>query len=607
MSRKYSLSLVLVLLTAMMLVSAACGAQQAPQVQQILPTQAPTQAPAAKPTEAPKAAAPAAATSAPAQAPAAGAASADDAKRVIRKIVFLSQTQASDPQEFETTRLVTEDLKKLGLDVEHRAMPYEQQSDVVWYNRDKWDMTSWRMVGRAERSDPDELVYNLFHSSTAEKGFNFVGYNNPDYDKLAEAQRTEVDKDKRKALIQQAQQLIAKDQPYGFYVYPRLAFVYNNQVWDPATIVEQKGIGIKNFWTFIKATPKGTQKDMVTNGFATVKAINPLYISGAVDSWVTELVWDRLMRIDEKGLPQPWAAEKVEWKDNTTVEVTLRAGQKWHDGKPVTAEDVIFSFQSPAGDLAPMYKPFVAGIANIEKVNDTTLRFKLAKPSAAFETASLAKVNLIPKHIWEPILNDLKAKNVNAETYQEDKPIGSGPFKFVNWKKGEEIVLEANKDHWAAPKMNRWILRQPANVEAVLGALGSGEVNFLSDYTGDYAVLQDRVTKDSKLTMVTTTEIGMRFVGFNERRAPFNDPAFRRALSYAINREAIAKNIFKGFALPADSHVSQALEFWRADKLDAPGYDIEKAKSILKDAGYELNAQGKLMYPKGKTETLTPN
>lgn len=614
MSQKRVL-MVALMTVAMITLVVACGGQAAPQVQQVLPTQAPAAAPAQKPAEAPKAEAPkaaapteapkAAAPQAPAQQPAAPA--AVDKDRLVRKLVLLSNVQAQDPQEFEVTRLVAEDLKKLGLDVEHRAIPWEQQSDLVWFNREKWDFTSWRMVGRPERLDPDEFIFNLYHSSTAKDGFNFVGYNNPEYDKLAEAQRAETDLAKRKAIVQQAQQMLAKDQPYGFYAYPRVSFVFNNQVWDEKSIVDAKGIGIKNFWTFIKATPKGQQQNMVLNGFATVRAINPLYISGGVDSWITELIWDRLMRIDEEGLAKPWAAEKVVWKDPTTVEVTLRQGMKWHDGKPVTVEDVIFSFNAPAGNLSPMYKPFVGRIDKIEASGPNVVTFKLKGAYSAFETASLAKINLIPKHIWEPILADLDAKKVNAETYQEEKPIGSGPFKYVNWTKSEQIVLEANKDHFAAPKMNRWILRQMANVEAALGQLASGEMNFLSDYTGDYAVLETRVKADTKLTMITTTEVGMRFLAYNHRRAPFDDPAFRRALSHAVNRDAIVRQVYKGFGVAADSPVSKALDVWRPATMDSPTFDIDKAKAILKDAGYEWTPDGKLMYPKGKTEKLTPN
>ena len=240
------------------------------------------------------------------------------------------------------------------------------------------------------------LVYNLFHSSTREKGYNFVGYYNPEYDKIVEAQRAELDKEKRRELIWKAQEIIANDQPYTFYVHELMDFVYNNEVWEPSSIIEEAGIGIKNFWTFVSATPKGEQKDMVLCSGPVIQAINPLYISGGTDSWVTELIWDRLMRVGPDGLPRPWAAEKVEWLDSTTVDVTIRQGMKWHDGQPVTIDDVIFSFEAPMGDEAPMYKPFVSVIDSIEATGPYTVRFKLKKPYVPFETSSLAKINLIP-------------------------------------------------------------------------------------------------------------------------------------------------------------------------------------------------------------------
>ena len=116
---------------------------------------------------------------------------------------------------------------------------------------------------------------------------------------------------------------------------------------------------------------------------------------------------------------------------------------KWHDGQPVTLDDVIFSFQAPAGDKAPMYKPFVTDIASIEKIGDQTLRFTLKQPNATFLTATLAKINLIPKHIWEPVLKDLAGKPETAEQLKEVSKIGSGPFKLVRWKPTEEILLGA--------------------------------------------------------------------------------------------------------------------------------------------------------------------
>ena len=483
-----------------------------------------------------------------------------------------------------------------------RGLPRPQVSDIVWYNRDKWDITMWRMVGRPERSDPDELIYNLFHSSTREKGFNFVGYQNPNYDKIAEAQRAEIDQAKRKVLVHQAQDMIMADLPYLFLVYPKNVVAYSSNVWKKDTIVDQSGIGVRNFWTFIGATPVGSQKDMVLNAAEALNAVNPLYISGAIDSWVTDLVWDRLMRVGPDGLPQPWSAESVTFVDPTTVEAKLRPGQTWHDGKPVTVEDVIFSFEAPAGDKSPMYKPFVANIASMEKVDDRTIRFKLKAPNASFFTSTLAKINLIPKHVWEPILSGTQLQGKNAEAYQEPQPVGSGPFKVVRFKLQEEIVLEKNPSHWAAPKMDRWILRIVTNTEAAVGMLRRGEVNFLSDYRGDPKILDD-IAKQQK---EHRDRLDRRH-GLPLRRAQPAPPAVRRrelpqgAEPHHQPQPDGAGGVerLRGAGELARLGRAAVLAQGRA----APGRIVEEAKKLLEKAGYKL-VGGKLHYPDGKKEEL---
>jgi peptide/nickel transport system substrate-binding protein len=524
--------------------------------------------------------------------------------RRVRELIMLTRPQAVDPREFETARLLAPEFEKLGVKVTVRVMPWEQMADYVWYSRDKWDMTMWQMVGRPERSDPDEFAMNLFHSSTAVNGYNFVGYQNRTYNNIAEAQRIKTDLKTRQQLIREAQKIIARDVPYVFLVFPESAYAYNNTVWDPKTVIEQTGLGIKNFWTFDQARPLGSAQDMILNTNDPVQAINPLYISGAADSWVTELIWDRLFRVGADGLPRPWAAEKAEWLDSVTLDVTLRRGMKWHDGRPVTADDVIFSFMAPGGDEVPMYKPFVRNIEKIEKRSDTVIRFVLREPYAPFLIASLAKVNIIPKHIWESVLADLGRKPENAESYQEATPIGSGPFKFVQWKKSEEIVLEAVPDHFAAPKMRRWILRIVPNVEAALGGLRQGQINFLANYSGDPQILDKLVKENRSLTLVSTMDVGMRFLAFNLRRPPFDDAAFRQALNMATNKKAIRSVVYKGYAAIADSFVSPALQFWYNPELPKWEYNIRAARDHLTKAGYTWDSDGRLLYPAGKAETL---
>jgi peptide/nickel transport system substrate-binding protein len=468
-------------------------------------------------------------------------------------------------------------------------------------------MAMWRMVGRPERSDPDEFAYNLFNPATAATGYDFVAHNDPNYMQIAEAQRAELDQGKRQQLLYDAQTAIDREQPYIFLVYPKNLFAYDKTVWKPETIVEQSGIGVRSFWTFLRAEPLTAQKDMICNASEALLAINPLYISGAIDSWITEIVWDRLMRMDPSGQPVPWAAEKIVHVDATTIDAVLRPGQTWHDGKPLTPEDVVFSFMAPAtGDKSPMYKPFVANIKDVTVVDARTVRFTLKTASAAFEASTLAKINLIPKHVWEPILKDLAGKPQNAETVQEPIPIGSGPFKVARYKLQEEIVLEANPNYWEKPKISRWILRVVTNVGATLGMLARGEINFLTDYRGDPKILSDFAKQNPNIQDVATIDMGFRFLAPNQRRPPFNDPNFRRALSAATNRQLMAQAAWNGYAVPANSFISPALKFWSKPGIDNLKFDVAGAKKILGDAGYVLVGNA-LHYPAGVKETVTDN
>ena len=516
----------------------------------------------------------------------------------VPQIVVLSNVQAADPIEFESTRLLVENMKQLGLNVEHQAMPWEQQADLVWYNRQDWQMTAWRMVGRPERMDPDEFVVNLFSSDTAEDGYNFVGFISPEYDELALEQRGIVDREARRDVIYEAQEIIANELPYLYVAHPKLPFAFRSDVWDPATVVDAQGIGIKNFWTWIEAEPVGDQKSFIVNTGDALQGINPLFIAGDAPSRITEIVWDRVMRIGPDGLAQPWAAEAVEWEDDTNILVTLRSGMTWHDGEPVTAEDVAYSFEVPKTGEAPQYKPFVDKIDSIEVIDDLSLRFTLSEPWVAFETASLAKLNIIPKHVWEPIIADLMTQDdATAEDYQEETPIGSGPYRYIDWTVSEQAILEANPDHWAAPKAEGWIIRIIPNQESALGQLKTGELNFLMEWEGDPTILQETADSEANIELVATTELGFRFFAMNTRLPPFDDPALRRAIAHVVPKEAIINNIFKGFAEPADSYVSLAIDYWHNPDLPQYEFSVDQAKAVLMEAGYSFDAEGQLLLP----------
>ena len=540
---------------------------------------------------------------------------------VVPPIIVHSVTQAERPIEYETTRLVVENMRELGLEVEHRAIPWAQLIDEIWYSRTEessaadrpFQMTHWRMVGRPERSDPDEFTYNLFHSSVRDGGYNFIGYNNPEYDALAEAQRVEVaDKEARLGIICEAQQVIRHDMVNAYFIHPLTPQVVNTAVFNPDSITTQAGIGVHNFWTWIGIEPTTDDKTLITSTTSFLNSFNPLEIAGDAPSRVTEMTWDRLMRINPIGVPEPWAAESVVWEDQLNVVVTLRAGMKWHDGEDVQSDDAAYSFEAAlAGTMqtkdgeerfqpeAPDYFPFASNVANIEIIDDLSLRFTLNTPSAAFETSSLAKLNLIPKHIWEPIINDLLTQeDADVDSIQEEIPIGSGPFKYVAFDVNEFVYLEAFDDHWARPNIDAWIMNVLPNQEATLGQIQAGEMNFLWEWPGDPGVLQSIVDDNEHLDLFSAISIGMNYFAFNVRYAPFDDVSFRQAIAHTIPQQFIIDNIFNGLAAPADSFVSAALEYWRqCDDLPTYDFSIDGARALLEGAGYSWDDEGRLHYP----------
>lgn len=526
----------------------------------------------------------------------------------VRSIELTADNKAANPNANQAAYLLADMWKKLGLDVKVKEVPYKQKLDVVYFDRSTcegaacFDMAMWSIVGRPERSDPDEVIFNLFHSSTGAKGYNYPGYANPDYDKAAAGQQVETDLAKRQALVHKAQEIQANDPSYIFFVNPIVNYAIRKDVFDEKTVVEQSGLGILNFWTHTKLTPLGAKKDIVLNTSDNLLNLVPMAIGGAAASWITDLVWDRMLRISPKGLPEPWAAESYKWVDDKTIDLTLRAGMKWHDGKPVTSDDVVFTF-GEVGAMAPMYAPFLSVIDKVQKTDDRSVRMTLKSPSAPFLTSTLAKVNLTPAHIWRPVVTDLKAKGQTLDSYQPEELIGSGPYKFVHWRRNAEVLLTANKDHWAAPKAERWILRIVPNMEATLGMLKQGEINFLSEYRGDYETLQQVAKETPSIAIKSGVTIGVEYMGFNLKRMPMKDQAFRRALSLATDRALLAAEAWKEQAVPTNSIVSTVLDFWHNPNVEKGMYDLEKAKQVLTAAGYSW-VNGRLHYPDGVKDTV---
>jgi peptide/nickel transport system substrate-binding protein len=282
-----------------------------------------------------------------------------------------------------------------------------------------------------------------------------------------------------------------------------------------------------------------------------------------------------------KSMPgQPQAPSLAEsWSesaDGLTYEFRLRQGVTFHNGDPLTAEDVKFSLERYHGIGATLFK---AKLQAIEIVDPHRVRLHLKEPWPDFMTylgtpaTSLGWV--VPKRYIE---------RVGDEGFKQH-PIGAGPYKFVRQREGIELVLEAYGGYWRkVPHVKTLVMRSIPEDATRLAMLKTGEADIAYAMMGEMA---EEVKRDPKLTLAYSYGQGIFFLIFNDQgdpTSPWHDLRVRQALNYAIDRRALSEQQTLGASPPTGNIVPRAFEF--ALPIEAYPYDPEQAKQLLKEAGY---------------------
>jgi peptide/nickel transport system substrate-binding protein len=438
-------------------------------------------------------------------------------------------------------------------------------------------------VSRPERLDPDVLLYQPFHSGSQN---NYSHYSNPEYDAVVDAQRSEMDIEARRELVYQAQDILAQDLPNIALYHVAEVHFYNNRLFqNPTPMVGQ---GLYNIWNLVDIEPLTDQRWMLMGEVESLDTPNPFAETTGANIEFLRLVYDLLTRIGPDGSPQPWAAESWEVIDDVTIQVKLRPGMTFHDGQPVTVEDVKFSYDIQKEEGASIYKPFLEPISEVEIVDDQTLVFHLANPYPALFQATFAQVYILPRHIWESV----PSPRADADN---SHPIGGGPFMFETWLVNEEIRLPAFKEHWNAPQIDGLIQVNFANPDALFQALVNEEI-FMHDRRLLPAAIEQAGAYDH-LTRVDLEDFGVYYVGFNLAVPPFDSDAFRQAIGHTIDYNTIVDTILAGYGTPGGGFIAPANEFWHNPDVEFPQYDLERARQILTEAGYEWDAESRLYLP----------
>jgi peptide/nickel transport system substrate-binding protein len=327
----------------------------------------------------------------------------------------------------------------------------------------------------------------------------------------------------------------------------------------------------------LEAAPEG-QMNFAVHVTLAPRWLDPAETESAITPFmVLYALHDALLKPMPGGLTTPSLAES--WtasKDGLTYEFVLRNGIKFHNGDPVSADDVKFSFERYRGGAAKLLKERVR---EVRVVDARRVRFVLKEPWPDFltfyGTTATGAGWVVPRKYVEKVGDDGFKK----------APIGAGPYRFVSVTPGIELVLEAFEDYWRkVPSVKRVVLKSVPDETTRAAALKRGEVDVAYFLNGPIAE-EVRRTPGLRLMAVRTNSVFfLDFVDQWDPKSPWHDPRVRLAASLAIDRKAINEAESLGFSGPTGNIVPRHMEF--ALPIDAHPYDPKRAKQLLAEAGY---------------------
>ena len=291
-----------------------------------------------------------------------------------------------------------------------------------------------------------------------------------------------------------------------------------------------------------------------------------------------------LLKVDRNGRVAPALAKSYSIsKDGKEYTFVLHSGIKFHDGKPCTSEDVKHTFERLLDPkTAAPYRMFYEPIESIQAVDPTTVKFKTKKVDSNF-LFNMARGDavIVPKQAVDRL---------------KSAPVGTGPFKFVAWNRGDSVVMAKNPDYYikGLPYLDKVTFKFIPDPSAQLAALRAGDIDVIAyDLAPENAPALEKDARFKVQKGNTTTEVIM---AMNHSKKPFSDPKVRQAITLAIDRKAVIQGAVAGYGIPIGSHMDPTNPYY-VDLSNLYPYNPEKAKQLLAEAGYANGFEAVLKLP----------
>lgn len=292
---------------------------------------------------------------------------------------------------------------------------------------------------------------------------------------------------------------------------------------------------------------------------------------------IFRLIYDPLFNKSEDLTPEPWLVKEYKIsEDGTVYSFKLHDNVKWHDGKPLTAEDVKFTFEYLQKYKKSRFSGPGSAIKDIKIKDNYSIEMTLTSPQPEFLTRPLSEMGILPKHIWQNITTPDSSKET----------IGSGPYKLVDMKDGEYYKFEANNEYFKAkPAAKQIYMPIIKDSSAMFTALKAGQIDATATELPPETVAQFK--NDSKLTTIEGPGFSTTMICFNNDEYPLDNKNFREALAYATNSQEIVDVIMLGSATPGSLGFVHPMLSSYNDKVNKVKYDIQKSNSILDELNFK--------------------